>query len=806
MIIRLHFSLLIVLTFFIANGQTEKIKTDKGEFKFQQYADNIFKVTYQPAGYLTNENVNDAVILTHLQQKPNKKIFERRFEESIFFKNTRINFSNGRISFGSGNNIVMENVFQVDGFRGFRFKLQPGEKIYGGGERALPLNRRGYKFPLYNNPWYGYSEGADALNYSVPFFTSSNGYGLFFDNASKGYADIGKTTNDIFEAGFMSGELNVYVIFGKDYKEIMSSYYKLTGTQPLPPRWALGNFMSRFGYSGEKDVKNIASKMKEEKIPFDAVIFDLFWFGDSIKGTLGNLDWLNTTKWPDPKGMIGDFKKDNINTILIAEPFILKGTKNYEKAEKYFAVDSVGKPFNLTDFYFGQGGLLDIFRKDAGNWIWKDHYKKQIANGVVGWWTDLGEPEKHPSAIRHNLDDRGVKRLMTADEVHNVYGHYWNKMLFENYANDLPNQRLFHLNRSGFAGSQRYSIFPWSGDVSRSWSGLRAQLPVMLGMSMSGVPYIHADAGGFAGGEGDNELYTRWLQFACFTPIFRPHGTALFELDKAAFSFPSEPALIEEPWRGYAKEVIKLRYSLMPYNYTLAYLQAAKGAPLVAPLYYYFPNDNSAINVEDEFMWGEHILVAPVLQKGATKRKIYLPGGNWYLLDNIRNGNGPSGTYHSFVDFNVSIDAEPVFVKAGSFVPMVTNSGSANSTSYKTDSLVIQYYMDENPSQYTMYDDDGNNKHSIRLKLFELLNFKAIPSGQKLSFKISSNGATFAGRPQTRNIKIIINGNFDSAKSVYINSKSSAKTYPVTGADGKASGNYYFTFNFSGKPVNIEIK
>ncbi|MBL0359045.1 MAG: hypothetical protein IPP72_20250 [Chitinophagaceae bacterium] len=570
------------------------------------------KVVFQPKGYRTNENITNAVITKPVSQTA---VIADLQHGIVAWKQNKVK------------PFVKED---TGGHHVFRFMLDKEEKIFGGGERALPLNRRGYRFPLYNNPWYGYSNGADALNFSVPFFTSSKGYGLFFDNASKGYADIGKTDNDFFEAGFVSGELNVYIIFGNDYKEILSSYYKLTGTQPLPPRWAMGNFMSRFGYSSEAQVKDIAGKMKQEGIPFDAVIFDLFWFGDSIKNTLGNLEWVNKTKWPDPKKMIGDFKKDNINTVLIAEPFILKGTKNYDAANKYFAVDSAGRPFNLTDFYFGYGGLLDIFRKDAGNWIWKNHYKKQIANGVHAWWTDLGEPEKHPASIRHSLKDYGVKRLMGADEVHNIYGHYWNRMLSEHYAKEYPNQRLFHLNRSGFAGSQRYNIFPWSGDISRSWSGLQAQLPVMLGMSMSGIPYIHADAGGFAGGEGDIELYVRWLQFAAFTPIFRPHGTALFEIDPNAYSFPSEPALIDTAYREYAKSSVQLRYQLLPYNYTLAYKQASKAEPLVAPLYYYYPKDMVAVNVGDEFMWGENILVAPVLEKGATERKIYLPEGKWY--------------------------------------------------------------------------------------------------------------------------------------------------------------------------------
>src|SRR5262249_6928845 len=144
---------------------------------------------------------------------------------------------------------------------------------------------------------------------------------LFFNNVSKGYIDIGKTDPAILESGACSGALSVYIITGKDFPEILSSYHRLTGTQPLPPRWAMGNLMSRFGYTSEAQVEEIAGKMKENKIPFDAVIFDLFWFGDSIKGTVGNLDWVNKQKWPDPKKMIAGFKKDHVNTVLVTEPY-----------------------------------------------------------------------------------------------------------------------------------------------------------------------------------------------------------------------------------------------------------------------------------------------------------------------------------------------------------------------------------------------------------------------------------------------------------------------------------------------------
>ncbi len=708
--------LIIVSTFVLVSvhAQPKKIRVNTGVWTIAEYAANIIKVSFAPKGYTTAENFSNAVNIKSLIGHA-------------------IPVTANELSITVAGKLI--NIFQQDGYRGFSIPLEKNEKIFGGGERALPLNRRGYKFDLYNNPWYGYSNGADNLNFSVPFFTSSNGYGLFFDNVSKGYADIGKTNSSIFEAGFVSGELNVFLIFGKDYKEILSSYYKLTGTQPLPPRWAMGNFMSRFGYTSELQAKEIAAKMKKESIPFDAIIYDLFWFGDSIKGTLGNLDWVNKTKWPNPKKMIGDFKKDNINSILIAEPFILKGTKNYNAAKKYFAVDSLGKPFNLTNFYFGYGGLLDIFRKDAGNWIWQNHYKKQIANGVMGWWTDLGEPEKHPAEIRHNMKSLGINRLMTANEVHNAYGHYWNKMLSDNYAKEFPNQRLFHLNRSGFAGSQRYSIFPWSGDVSRSWSGLQAQLSLILGMSMSGIPYIHADAGGFAGGEGDNELYLRWLQYAAFTPIFRPHGTALFEIDKNAFSFPSEPALIDSPYREYARQTVWLRYLMLPYNYTLAYKQTSKGEPLVAPLYYYYPKDTIAINAGDEFLWGENILVAPVLEKAAAERKVYLPKGNWYDFFDTTSFSGGG-----WINKPVDMSNTAAFVKEGSFIPLISKKPSAGTMGTVKDlnsrtDLKIIYFPSEKASAGMLYDDDGESKNAVP----EILNFTGITIGKRMIIEISTS-------------------------------------------------------------------
>ncbi len=765
-------------------AQTNHYSSARGSWKVIPYAPNVVKLVFQPNGYTHDENVTGAVLATrtattNVQAAPAAGLVKWAGKQ---VQPTAVKDSAG-------------NVF-------FRFQLQPGEKIFGGGERALPLNRRGYRFPLYNNPWYGYSMGADALNFSVPFFTSSNGYALFFDNASRGVADIGKSDPAYFDVGFESGELNMYVIFGNSYKTILSSYHKLTGTQPLPPRWAMGNLMSRFGYTSEAQVEEIAGKMRAEHMPFDAIIFDLFWFGDSIKNTLGNLDWVNKTKWPQPGKMISDFKEEHINTVLITEPFILKGTKTYQAAQPYLAVDSAGKAFNLTDFYFGYGGLLDIFRKDAGNWIWNNHYKKQIRNGVAGWWTDLGEPEKHPAGIRHNLKDLGIKRLMGADEVHNIYGHYWNKMLSDHYKAEYPRQRLFHLNRSGFAGSQRYSIFPWSGDVSRSWSGLQAQVPLMLGMSMSGIPYIHADAGGFAGGEGDNELYIRWLQFAAFTPVFRPHGTALYQVDPNAYSFPSEPALIDPAYRNFARQSVWLRYSMLPYNYTLAYKQAASGEPLVAPLYYYFPADTTAINVNDEFMWGENILVAPVLEKGTGQRQVYLPGGRWYsFFDSSRyQGNG-------WTTQRLSMDHIPAFVKEGSFITIATpgsgDSSHITTNDFTADNYQVIYYPASKSSTGELYLDDGITRNAAS----EIIRFKGIARGNTISIVVSTNHPERYKKGFSRQLTIGTFEPVNETKPATSNGKllNAAQLKKMTVSFNPAAAYNALQLNFKGQPLQLNI-
>jgi len=259
--------------------------------------------------------------------------------------------------------------------------------------------------------------------------------------------------------------------------------------------------------------------------------------------------------------MIADFQNKGVQTVVISEPFVLDTSSRWQDAvdKQVLATGADGKPL-AYDFYFGHTGLIDIFGKQGKDWLW-DIYKGLHQQGVKGVWGDLGEPEVHPTETRHATG--------SADQVHNIYGHQWARLVAEGYQRDFPNERPFILMRAGYSGTQRYGIMPWSGDVNRGWDGLQSQPEISLQMGMQGVGYMHSDLGGFANPVLDNELYQRWLQYGVFQPVFRPH---------AQDEVPSEPVYREDRTRALAREAIRLRYRLLPYNYTLASTTPARAA------------------------------------------------------------------------------------------------------------------------------------------------------------------------------------------------------------------------------------
>jgi alpha-glucosidase (family GH31 glycosyl hydrolase) len=681
-----------------------------------------------------------------------------------------------RTGINNQNEVVITGPFNTNDRTGICIRLDNREKIIGGGSRALDMNRRGKRLQLVNKANWGYEWGADQLNFSMPVFYSSKKFMVFFDSPQKAVADIGSTFENTFRIDSEETAFNLFVVTGPDYKSLLTTYTKLTGTQPLPPLWALGNLQSRFGYRSQEQATNVVDSMLLAKFPLDAIFLDLYWFG---KGSgdfrMGNLSW-EEENWPTPDAMIQNFKAKGVKTILITEPFFLTESDSYNEAAQkgFFGKDSLGKPYVIEDFYFGPASLIDIFNPEAVEWFWQKH-QPLIEQGVAGWWGDLGEPEIHPDSLMYQ-----TKR---AEQVHNIYGHRWSKMLSDKYKKHYPKTRLFNLIRSGYAGSQRYSIFPWSGDVQRSWSGLKAQLPIMLTMSMSGIPYMHSDVGGFARGEKDEELYTRWVQLGAFSPIFRPHGE----------THPSEPIYYSAETQKIVLKFIELRYELMPYIYTMAYQQTVHGRPLTRPLMYE-QADDFLVDIFDMYYWGDNFLVVPILEQGQTSKRVNLPIGNWihYFSNEVYAGGRT-------IEISAPLNEIPLFVKAGSFIPTVKPVSTLDK--FNTDNLTISYYHHPATTTATgeLYLDCGDNAKAIEEGAYQLFSFKAQSSEKELSIDISHNNGVYLLRPGRRTIEMFIK-NSTRPDNVKVDGKNvDFRYYPK-------EKHIQFQFTMGSDPVNIRVK
>ncbi len=707
-----------------------QVQVSDGTYNIQFYSKSIVETTFIPKGE-TVSKASHAVVL-----KPSKLTTE--FNE----ENGKIQFSSEGISVRiqkqpfkisykyKGKPIISErNGYQKnDDFETIQFGITDDEVLYGAGARALGMNRRGHRLQLYNKAHYGYETQSKLMNYTMPIVMSSNKYMLHFDNAPIGYLDLDSRADNTVIYETISGRKTYQVVAGDTWYDIIDDYTNLTGKQPMLPRWALGNFSSRFGYHSQKETIETIDKFKEEEIPVDAIILDLYWFGKELKGAMGNLEFLKDS-FPNPKQMIKELKSKSVETILITEPYMLTTSKRWSEAvkEDVLAKDSIGNPATY-DFYFGNTGIIDIYKNEGKTWF-KNIYKDLSNLGVNGFWGDLGEPEVHPNWIQHATG--------SADEVHNIYGHDWAKLVYESSLEANPEQRPFILMRAGYSGSQRFGMIPWSGDVNRTWGGLQSQPEIALQMGMQGLAYMHSDLGGFAGENLDDELYVRWLQYGVFQPIYRPH---------AQEEVPSEPVFRSEKAKALAKEAIELRYRLLPYNYNLMFENSQRGAPLMRPLF--FEEDANKMLLEDDsiYFWGNDFLVSPITYANAERQTIYFPkSSNWFdfYSTNIYKGG-------SVAVYNLEENAIPTFVRGGAFIPMSKKVQSTKD--YKANDLIIHYFFDPSiqDSEREFYNDDGTTLNAFEKGLYEILEFESEFEDAELEIEMQAEiGKDFNAQDKT---------------------------------------------------------
>ena len=619
-----------------------------------------------------------------------------------------VNKSNCYVSFLYGNNVILaENggLINNSGNRTVTFAAMHDKGFYGAGYNGKTTNIGGTSWKMHNTQTGGWNATWSAPhNICIPYYLSTNGYGVLFDDH---YIDAVMTPS-ADGSTYRSQSANpiaYYFVGGGSMEKAMQNYQFLTGYQPLPPFWALGYITSRYGYHSANEARNVIRCIKDESnLPLDGIVFDLYWQGSSPAG-MGNLEWY-TPNFPEPTQMLAEFKAKNVNTICITEPFFTSDAAtnyNYLKNNGYLADENVG---NMTWLTNNPVGLIDTSNENAMKWM-GEFYKRHTSNGVAGWWLDLGEPERHFFNNCHHAGGR-------CEQIHNEFGALWIESVYNALTKEAPNMRHLLLPRSGTAGMQRFSTFPWTGDIQRSWSGLQAQVPALVNCSMSGVGYLGSDIGGFCDSNNNSDdLYLRWVQLGVFYPVMRTH--AIESLTPEPYN---RPKILDK-----VRDAINLRYAYIPYTYTRAYLNTRYGSPMARPANFADEDKSVLANCKDAYLWGPDIFVAPVVNS-STSRDITFPEGDW--LD-MKDFSTIYQGHQTVNNYNAPLEVLPRFMRRGAFVPRYRQDTFSSTAEIRTSQVTIDYFPSWNDIHDSgmIYDDDRNSADNIVKGNYLITNFEA---------------------------------------------------------------------------------
>lgn len=531
--------------------------------------------------------------------------------------------------------------------------------IFGTGERTAGLNLRPGSYRFFNRePRGSYKAGDDPLYLGIPFFLSicpEGSVGVFHENSHDATIDIGDTVQTRFTAGALR-----YYLFAGTPPEILDAYTRLTGRPAMPPRWALGYHQSRWSYMNQQEVEQLVSDFEANGMPLSAVHLDIHYMDGYRVFTI------DPKRFPDMAGLAQRLQQKGVRLVTILDPGVKVDpvyhvcVKGYEGGH-FLKVPEKGVVRGPV--WPGLCCFPDFTRPKTRAW-WSELYKTLTDLGISGVWHDMNEPAVFtpwgqstlPLSTQHDMDGRGGDHR----EAHNLYGLLEAKAGFEGLKAACPDRRPWILTRSGWAGMQRYA-WNWTGDCPATWWMVKQSIRMSLGLSCSGVPYSGPDIGGF-NGEPDGEMYTRWFQLASFLPFFRTHS--------AAFVPRREPWSFGKPFTEVCREFLKLRVRMMPYWYTAAWRASQTGMPLVRPMIFDYPDLMAFTNVDDQFMLGPDLMVAPVVTPGTKRRKVLLPPGDWvnFWTDEALDGGRE-------VEVAAELDLVPVFVRAGAVLPLLTEGG-----------------------------------------------------------------------------------------------------------------------------------
>ena len=568
-------------------------------------------------------------------------------------------------------------------------KLDAEDDFYGLGDKSGFLNKKNYEYENWNSDLpQAHNEDFKALYKSIPILMCMKkdaAYGVFFDNTFRNNINLGKENPEYFFYTAEEGNLDYYFMVGENLVDIVGSYTYLTGTTPLPQLWALGYQQSRWGYESAAELRDIVDNYRKEEIPFDVIHLDIDYM-DNFKV----FTW-NEKNYDKTGELFKEFKEKGVKPVCIIDPGT-KVEKGYSVDDEgvennYFAKDTDGNDY-VNAVWPGDSHFPDFGRKEVRDW-WANNHKVLTDIGVAGIWNDMNEPASFHGELPADVVFHDEDRKTNHAEIHNVYGHNMCRATFHGLK-DQTGKRPFVITRACYAGSQKYTTV-WTGDNQSLWHHLQMVIPQLCNLGMSGFGFCGTDIGGF-GADCTPELLCRWIQAACFSPLFRNHA--------------AKGTKNQEPWR-FGKEVvdinrkyIELRYRFLPYIYDLFYKGEKTGLPVMRPLVMHYPNDPEVRNLNSEFLVGESILVAPVLEQGATKRLVYLPEGTWY---DYWTGEKVEGKQYIVKD--APIDVCPMYVKAGSIIPTYEVVQYIGEKAYDKLELLVT----PGEGSYTHFQDNGED-------------------------------------------------------------------------------------------------
>ena len=586
--------------------------------------------------------------------------------------------------------------------------LNPGDAIYGLGDKTGYLNKRHYAYENWNtdNP-DPHVDNFKSLYKSINFFIlkGENGCcGVLADNTTRTRFDFGKESDEYLLFAHAGKGLDYYLMPGKDIKEVVRKYISLTGRSELQQKWVYGFQQSHWGYLSADEIKEISDTMRKHHIPFDAIHCDI----DYMEGY--RVFTFNGQRFPDPKALCRYLESIHVKPVCIVDPGVKHdpGYFVYDEGEErgYFAKNPDGSTY-IGKVWPGASVFPDFSKAEVRQW-WADKISILTDAGIRGIWNDMNEPANFTGQLPDDVQFEGGSHL----EMHNVFGHLMAQATHEGLLKH-DGRRPFILTRACCAGSQRYCS-AWTGDNHSMWDHIRLSLVQMMNLGLSGMYMTGADVGGF-GSDCTPELLVRWTQAGSLSPFFRNHY--------ASGVRRQEPWAFGEETLDLVRKAIALRYHLLPYLYDLAH----EDLPMLRPLVMEYPDDPNVANICDQFLLGDALMAAPVIQPGTFARSVYLPKGVWY--DYYTGKRYVGGKY---ILAEAPMDKLPLFARAGAVIPVA--AGNPECVEDITE-VVLEVFPGK--GSFTHYTDDGESMDYASGKI-HTLNIKV--SGKTVTQTVIQNG------------------------------------------------------------------